>query len=42
MYVCMAFHNGFTIEVYRFMSTFLACAAHNAIAMEVGDWATAG
>ena len=37
MYVC----NGFTIEIYGFthsLHTFLAHAAHNAIAMEVEDW----
>ena len=39
LYVCMAVHNGLTIEIYRYISIvyFLACAAHNAIAMEIRD-----
>jgi len=39
MYVCMlSVRNGFTIEIYGFMHslrTFLACASHNAMVMEV-------
>ena len=37
----MSVHYGFTIEEYGFahsLSTFLACAAHDAITMEVKDW----
>ena len=37
----MSVRNGCTIEIYGFMHslhTFLACAAHNAIMMEVEDW----
>ena len=35
MYVCMYVCNGFTIEIYRFMHTPLACAAHSAITIEL-------
>ena len=37
----MSVRNGCTIEIYGFthsLHTFLACAAHNAIMMEVEDW----
>ena len=34
MYVCMSVHNGFTYGFTHSLCTSLACAAHDAIAME--------
>ena len=42
MYVCMAVHNGFTIEIYGFMHSLRTHAVHNAIAMEVRHWVKTG